>query len=71
VPPPILAREQVDALTRQHQRILHRASLIDYVLAAEKQAGQTLTLGDALAELVADITDAARAIGAIVQQAIR
>jgi hypothetical protein len=39
------------------------------VLAAEKQGGQTLTMGDALAELLADITEAARTIGTILQQA--
>ena len=59
---------QVDALRRQQQRILHRSALIDYVLAAEKQGGETLTMGDALAELLADITEAARTIGTILQQ---
>lgn len=48
----------LDALQRQQQRILHRRALIDYVLAAERQRGQTLTLGDALADLLADITEA-------------
>ena len=66
--PSILAREQVDALTRQQQRILHRSALLTYVLAAEQQGGQPLMLGDALAELLADITEAARTIGTIVQQ---
>jgi len=33
------------------------------VLAAERQRGQTFTLGDALAELLADISEAARTIG--------
>ena len=37
-----------------------------YVLAAERQSGQTLTMGDALPGL-ADITEAARTIGAILQ----
>ena len=58
---------QVDALTRQQQRILHRCALIDYVLAAEHQGGQTLTMGDALGELLEDITEAARTIGTILQ----
>jgi hypothetical protein len=40
--------------------ILHRSALIDYVIAAETRSGQPLALGDALAELLADITDAAR-----------
>jgi hypothetical protein len=61
----------LEALERQQQRILHRTQLIDYVLAAEQRNGGTLTLGVALAELLQDITDAARAIGAIVQQATR
>jgi len=58
---------QVDTLRRQQQRILHRSALIDYVLAAEKRGGETLTMGDALAELLADITDAARAIATVLQ----
>ena len=41
--------------------------MIGYVLAAEQRNGARLTLGDALAELLQDITDAARAIGVIVQ----
>ena len=69
--PPLsaLARAQVDALTRQQQRILHRSALLTYVLAAEQQNGQPLTLGDALAELLADITEAARTIGTLLQPA--
>ena len=43
--------------------------MIDYVLAAEKRGGETLTMGDALAELLADITEAARTIGTILQTA--
>jgi hypothetical protein len=39
------------------------------VLAAERQRGQTFTLGEALAELVADITEAARTIGTLLQTA--
>ena len=58
----------LDALQRQQQRILHRSALIDYVLAAERQRGQTFTLGDALAELLADITEA-RTIGTLLQTA--
>ena len=41
---------------RQHQRIPHRSALLTYGLAAEHQGGQPLMLGDALAELLADIT---------------
>jgi hypothetical protein len=54
---------QVDALRRQQQRILHRGTLIDYVLTAEQRNGGALTMGDALAELLADITEAARTNG--------
>jgi hypothetical protein len=56
---------QLAALERQQQRILHRTQVIDYVLVAEQRNGATLTLGDALAELLADISDAARTIGTI------
>jgi hypothetical protein len=45
--------------------ILHRSALIDYVLAAEKRGGEPLTTGDAMAELLADITEAARTIGTL------
>ena len=41
--------------------------LIDYVLAAERRGGEPLTMGDALAELLADITEAARTIGTLLQ----
>jgi hypothetical protein len=64
-PPAVFACDQLDALTRQQQRIFHRSTLIDYVIAAETRGGQPLTLGDALAELLADITEAARTIGTI------
>ena len=47
----------------------HRSALIYYELPPDKQGGQTLTLGEALGELLADITEAARTIGAILQQA--
>jgi hypothetical protein len=63
--PSSLPITQIDALARQQQRILHRTQLIDYVLAAEQRNGGTLTMGDALAELLADITEAARTIGTI------
>ena len=65
-PPPL---PQVEALRRQQQRILHRSALVDYVLAAETRGGGPLTMGDALAELLADITEAARTIGALLQPA--
>ena len=41
--------------------------MIDYVLAAEQRNGVALTLGDALAELLRDISDAARTIGTRLQ----
>ena len=65
--PPSLSTTQIDALERQQQRILHRTRVIDYVLVAEQRNGATLTLSDALAELLGDITDAARAIGTILR----
>jgi hypothetical protein len=40
------------------------------VLAAERQRGQTLTMGEALAELLADITEAAHTIGTLLQTAV-
>jgi hypothetical protein len=52
---------------RQQQPILHRTQVIGYVLLAEQRNGATPTLGDALVELLQDISEAARAIGAIVQ----
>jgi hypothetical protein len=64
---PTTPRLPIEALERQRQRILHRTQLIEYVLTAEQRNGGMLTLGDALAELLQDITDAARAIGALVQ----
>ena len=60
---------QVDALRRQQQRILHHSALVDDVLAAEKRGGEPLTMGDALAELLADITEGARTIGTFLQTA--
>ena len=63
-PPPL---PQVEALRRQQQRILHRSTLIDYVLTAETRGGGPLTMGAALTELLADITEAARTIGTLLQ----
>ena len=60
----------VEALRRQ-QRILHRSAVIDYVLAAETRGGGPLTMGDALAELLADVTEAARTIGILLQDVQR
>ncbi len=65
----MFALDQVDALTRQQQRIVHRSALLAYVIAAETRSGQPLALGDALGELLADITEAARTIGTILQAA--
>ena len=47
----------------------HRSALIHDVLAAETRGGQPLALGDAIGELLADITEAVRTIGTILQQA--
>ena len=68
-PPVVFTRYQLHALTRQQQRILHRSALVDYVIATETRGGQPLALGDALGELLADITEAARTIGTTLQQA--
>jgi hypothetical protein len=57
----------VDALRRQQQRILHRSALINYVLAAEKRGGETLTGGMRSPNWLADITEAARTIGTLLQ----
>ena len=62
---------QVEALRRQQQRILHRSALIDHVLAAETRRGGPLTMGEALAELLAEITEAAHTIGTLLQDAQR
>ena len=67
-PPEMFAPDSVDALTRQQQRIVHRSALLAYVITAENRSGHALTLGDALLELLADITEAARMIGTILQQ---
>jgi hypothetical protein len=64
-----LALEQVHALTQQQQRILHRSVVLDCALKAD--ALDPPTMREAVADLLADITEAARAIGVIVQQATR
>jgi hypothetical protein len=64
-PAPLIHVDDVDALRRQQQRILHRSALITYVLAAETRTGAPLTLGDTLAELLEDIAEAARTIGTL------
>jgi hypothetical protein len=64
-PPSPASLDHVDALRRQQQRILHRTELLNYVLTVEKRSGAPLTMGDALAELLADIAEAARTIGTI------
>ena len=68
-PPAVFAPDQIDALTRQQRRIVHRGAILAYVIAAETRSGQPLTLGDAVVELLADITEAARMIGTILGQA--
>jgi hypothetical protein len=55
----------LEVLQRQQQRILHRTALLEYVLTAEQRNGARLALGDALTELLTDISEAARAIGTI------
>jgi hypothetical protein len=47
------------------QCIVHRTKVIDYVLAAEQRKGRIVTLGDALTELLTDISEAARTIDTI------
>lgn len=68
-PPAPAPLTHVEALRRQQQRILHRSALVNYVLAAERRTGAPLTMGDALADLLADITEAARTIGTLLQAA--
>jgi hypothetical protein len=45
--------------------------VLAYVLTAEQRNGASLTVGDALTELVTDISEAARTIGTILQPARR
>jgi hypothetical protein len=40
------------------QCIVHRTKVIDYVLAAEQRKGRIVTLGNALTELLTDISEA-------------
>jgi len=61
----------LEALERQQQRILHRTAVLEYVLTAEQRNGAHLTLGDALTELLTDISEAARSIGTILRPAPR
>jgi hypothetical protein len=62
-----LALKHLETVSQQQRRILHRTVILDYALKAE--ALDLCMLRAALAELVSDINDAARAIGVIVQQA--
>ena len=73
-PQPALALEQVDSLTHQQQRILQRALVIDCVLKADARTGtsqdaenDTRTMSHALVELVEDVIEATRTIGAILR----
>jgi hypothetical protein len=62
-----LAREQLEAVSQQQRRIERRSLILDCAL-------KTLDpppMREALADLVADISEAARAIGMIVGQATR
>jgi hypothetical protein len=63
--PAVFARDQLDVLTSQQQRILPSQCVDRLRDAAETRGGQPLALGDALGELLADITEAARTIGTI------
>jgi hypothetical protein len=67
IPDPPAPRIPVDALRRQQQRILHHSTIVNYILMAETRSGAPLTMGDALAELLGDISEAARTIGTILQ----
>jgi hypothetical protein len=66
-PQPATAFEEIDELRRLQQRILHGSTLVRYVLAAEQRSGQTLTMGEALAERLADVADAANKIGTLLE----
>ena len=46
---------------------MHRTALLEYVLTAEQRNGARLTLGDALTELLTDVSEAARTIGTILR----
>lgn len=63
--PPALPIAQLELLERQQQRILHRTQVIGYILVAEQRNGATLTLGEAVAEFLRDISEAARTSGTI------
>jgi hypothetical protein len=60
-----LALEQLEAVSQYQRRILHRTVILDCALKAEALD----PMREALADLLGDITTAAREIGAIVQQA--
>jgi hypothetical protein len=60
-----LALDQVQALTQQQQRILSRSILVACALKAETP--DRAVLDGALADLLADITEAAFSIGVILQ----
>jgi hypothetical protein len=62
-----LALTQVQALTEQQQRIERRSLILGCAVATV----DPVPLREALAELLADITEAARTIGRLVQQATR
>jgi hypothetical protein len=61
-----LAVAQVEVLTRAHGRILRRTVVIDCVVHAERL--DPYTMREAVAELIADFAEVARAIGAILRQ---
>jgi hypothetical protein len=66
-PAPGFALERVEALTREQQRIERRSLILGCVVTTLDAA----PLREALADLVADIAEAARTIGRLVQQATR
>jgi hypothetical protein len=46
---------------------VHRTALLEYVLTAEQRNRARLTLGDALTELLTDVSEAARTISTILR----
>src|SRR5262245_57892532 len=61
----------VAALARQQQALVHRLTLLDYVMKSEQRNGGRFALGEAVTALVSDISDAARTIGTLLRPARR
>lgn len=64
-PPAPASLVAVDALRRQQQRIRHRSRLIAHACSPPSNGTTTLTMGDSVTELLADITEAAGRIETI------